>query len=116
MWLEDGIIFSALDFNSSLENTEVDKGNVEAIAKAGNGIKRPLLVDVRHLVFAGRKTREYYAEELPKHVTAVAYIVASPVSRMVMNVFLRINRPSFPAELFASQAEAVEWLKEFRAG
>ena len=45
--------------------------------------------------------------------SAVAMVVGTPVSRMMGNLFIRVNKPPFPARLFDNEACAVAWLQKF---
>jgi hypothetical protein len=44
-------------------------------------------------------------------VKAVALLIGSPVSRVIGNFFLGINKPPYPTRIFTSEAEALSWLK-----
>jgi hypothetical protein len=39
-------------------------------------------------------------------------VVSSPVSRVIGNVYLRLNRSSTPTRLFTGENDAVAWLGE----
>jgi len=43
---------------------------------------------------------------------AVAVIVGSSITRMMGNLFMRLNRPAYPTRLFNDADAAVEWLLE----
>lgn len=43
----------------------------------------------------------------------MALLIGSPVSRMIGNFFLGINRLRVPVRLFSDEAEALEWLKRY---
>jgi hypothetical protein len=46
------------------------------------------------------------------NVSAFAIIIQSPLSRVIGNFFMGLNKPRVPARLFKSEKEAVKWLKE----
>jgi len=46
----------------------------------------------------------------------VALLIASPLSRVLGNFYLRINRPETPTRLFSSEEEAGAWLRQVAAG
>ena len=58
--------------------------------------------------------KQYYAgKESAKVWTAVALLAKSPLSRTIGNLFLKINKPSFPVKMFSDKEKAIEWLKGF---
>ena len=118
VWLEaDGIV--RLKLHSDLEpgfGLAEAKEFLEAVAKLGRDKKMPVLNDLRGYpgFSSDRETRAYVAGEGGHQVfKAVAFLIDSPVSRVVGNLFLRINKPAYPSQLFTSEAEALEWLKGF---
>ena len=114
MWMgEDGIMrYVALPVP---EHTLDDaKENVEIAAKINKGKKVPGLIDIREAKSVSREARMYYTgDENAKVHHAVALLVDSPVSRIIGNFFIGLNKTPFPCKLFSSESAAVEWLREF---
>ena len=44
-------------------------------------------------------------------VSALALIVGSPLSRIIGNFFLSVNKPLYPARLFDNEASGLAWLQ-----
>ena len=111
IWLrEDGIVQNVVD--PGAEYTLADATEVLAgIDKVSKGQRRPLLVDSRNIKSMDRNARQEVATF--EGITSIAILIDSAVSRMIGNVFLTTNKRSFPARLFTSEAEAIEWLKGF---
>ena len=87
------------------------EASVTVLQEAG-GSKRPILVDMRHLKSMSRQSRVYYAgPDPPKHYTAVALIIASPLTRAIGNFFMGLNKPRIPIRLFTSEVDAAAWAK-----
>jgi hypothetical protein len=84
----------------------------EAMARLTGGRRSPLLVDMRDAGPQDRATRATWARPSAP-LSAVALIVASPLSRMMGNLFITANRPTTPTRLFDNEASAVAWLKGF---
>jgi len=58
-----------------------------------------------------RDARVYYSSrDFAQRTTAVALLVGSPVTRVMANFFISINKPAIPTQLFTSEVEAVAWL------
>jgi hypothetical protein len=85
-----------------------------AIVDLYHGDTHPLLVDIRDVKSASREARQYFAGGRDiETTTAVALLVRSPVSRVIGNFFLGLNKPQFPIRTFDSEADALAWLKGF---
>ncbi len=97
------------------EHTLADaKENVEVAAKIVKGKKVPGLIDIREVKSISREARMHYAgDENAKVLNAVAMLVDSPVSRIIGNFFIGLNKAPFPCKLFSSESAAIEWLREF---
>ncbi|MEK6256193.1 MAG: hypothetical protein N2C13_02605 [Chloroflexota bacterium] len=114
-WLdEDGIIHSVI-FLPRVETVKEDVlASLENFSKLAQGIKRPVLNDLRNLKNANRESRAAgVGKEAIKIISAIGLVVRSPVQRTVGNLFQQINRPPFPTKIFTSETEAIAWLKEF---
>ena len=74
--------------------------------------RRLLLVDLRDSGPTGPGVRELYAQHTAQTL-ASALLVGSPLSQMIGNFFLSINRPSAPCRMFTAEAPAVLWLRTF---
>jgi hypothetical protein len=84
----------------------------EAMAKVTGGRRAPLVVDMRDTGPQDRQTRAEWARPTGL-LSAVALIVGSPLSRIMGNLFLRMNKPAFPVQLFDNEESAIAWLKGF---
>lgn len=81
-------------------------------AKYMGGGKSSVLVDTSKVKSVSRAAREFVSSpEAEAYIAAQAIVVGSPVSRLIGNFFLGLNRTSFPTKLFTSESEAVAWLK-----
>ncbi|MGE0636334.1 MAG: hypothetical protein AB7G44_12515 [Bacteroidia bacterium] len=57
------------------------------------------------------EARHYAQQEMiDKFHIATAVIGTNSVSRIIVNLFLKLNPPSTPFKIFAREKEAVEWL------
>ena len=114
IWLDEDGIIRATTILPHAEQTLADAHEIiVAVAKISQGKKYPLLSDVRNIKSVDRPAREYFAKEFDKVVSAAAGLVGSPMTMIMANFFLRVNKPSLPTRLFTSEAEAIEWLKGF---
>jgi hypothetical protein len=91
------------------------RDTIAQLATIAGGRKRPVLVDMRPMSSMSREARRHLiGEEAQRIFCAVALLVDSPLSRVLGNFFLGLNRPPYPARLFTSERLAVEWLEAHR--
>lgn len=111
IWLsEDGFICLKILPGSSL-SVEDMKAQLKVVSNlAGNKII-PILVDSRGVKSIDRDARVFIQKEGNKIVSSLALLIGSPVSRLIGNLFLGINKPSYPIMLFTSEDKAIAWLK-----
>lgn len=114
LWLgEDGIVRII-----HLPNAEVTLADAQetmaAYMKLYKGKRLPLFVDTKTIRSLSREARLHYASEQAQAVAnAVAIIVGTPVSKVLGNFYLGLNKPLLPTRLFTSDDEALEWLKGY---
>jgi hypothetical protein len=88
--------------------------NMQALHRARQEEKRPVLVDIRDAIFTDAESRRYYSRaEFSTVIIAAAFIVSSPVSRVIGSLYLGLNKPPYPVRLFDAEEKALEWLSGF---
>lgn len=88
--------------------------NLRTCASLVPGRRVPVLVDLRLIRSQSAEARALFAgSDATAFTTAVALLIASPLSRVLGNFYLGFNRPQTPTRLFVTEAEAVEWLTTF---
>ncbi len=98
--MRQGVEMNLLDSQEALAATE----------RVARGRTR-VLVDSRGLRYQTKDARDHFASEEAARITSrVALLVASPVSRMIGNFFLRRHTQRTPTKLFSDEQEAIEWL------
>jgi hypothetical protein len=114
VWLdEEGIIREKVHAGSVID-LDVAKEEIAAYAVLCKNEARPILVDIRNVKSITGEARSHLAgEESAKVTRAVALLIGSPLSRIIGNFFLGLNKTSFPSKLFTSVEEALTWLRGF---
>ncbi|MCK9381775.1 MAG: hypothetical protein M0P95_12030 [Sulfuritalea sp.] len=114
MWLaEDGIVRIIWVPGSDVTLEDAEE-SMAAYLKINQGKRRPMVVDTSTMKSLARGARHYYAsEQAAKAASAVGLIVGTPVSRVLGNFYLGLSNPHLPTRLFASESEALEWLKGY---
>lgn len=110
--------------NDGIARTQVKPGaeislsdareNTAAVEKLYKGYKFPLLVDTRKVSYVSKEARDHFSiGDRDTVVNSFALVINSPLSRIIGNFFMGLNKPSVPMKLFNSEQEAVKWLKKF---
>lgn len=90
------------------------KENSQAVNSLFTGKSFPLLIDSRQIKSMTREARDFFSmNNRASYVLAFAIIIQSPLSSIIGNFFMGINKPRVPARLFTNEADAVKWLQNF---
>jgi hypothetical protein len=111
LWIENKIlycIYANVDFNLAMA-----KECVEQRIKFSKGISYPACVFIKNLKSVEIDARRYFAKEGNSLIKAGALIIESPLSEILGNFFLFINKPNVPARLFTNRKDAEKWLSEY---
>jgi hypothetical protein len=112
MWLRPDGIVQVVWVTGTTALLEDATATLEAMARITAGRRSPLLVDMRDTGPQDRATRAAWTDR-SNLSSAVALIVGTPLSRMLGNLVLNVNKPPFPVRLFDKEGPAVAWLKGF---
>lgn len=75
---------------------------------------RPTLVRMEDIARVDREARDLFcSDEYLQVASQTALVVRSPVSRVIGNFFVGINRPKYPVRVFSDPDLAVTWLKGY---
>ncbi len=111
VWLREGIVHEAIDVEHL--GLEELRGLYQGIVEVVGEIRPvPLIADLGNLRSASSEARAYAASpELQRLVEAHAFLVGSPVARLIVGFFVRVFHPPFPVRLFQHPSPALEWLR-----
>lgn len=111
-WFDmDGICRTFVKPKSKIELSHA-KGNSAYVFQYGD--KPPILVDARNVISMSKESRDHLAmRDRVGGVCAIAIIIHSPLSRLIGNFFMGLNKPTVPTKLFTKESEALKWLHKF---
>jgi hypothetical protein len=111
---DDGVVSVRVRPGAQQSMTDARENLGSALALR-EGVRRPLLVDMRKAAPLDAEVRHYYSGQvLVEGFSAIGLLVeASPLGRMMGNVYFRVARPGIPARLFTDESQAVVWLREY---
>ena len=86
----------------------------ERIRDRMNKEKTRVLIDMTGVREISKDARDYFANERTASIQrATALLIGSPISRVIGNFFMGLNKPISPTKLFTDPKKAVQWLQEF---
>ena len=96
---------------------ELARENVDAQERVRDGLHKAkvrVLIDMTAVTEISKEARDYFANERTASIQrATALLVGSPVSRVIGNLFMGLNKPISPTRLFTDPQEAIQWLQTF---
>ncbi len=110
----DGILHGIAlpDLQQTLEDA---RKNVAIAEELSGGGRAPLLMDVRSTGTLSREARACYTgEEGARVISALALLADSAFARAAGNLIIRLAKSNFPARLFATESEALQWLRQYK--
>jgi hypothetical protein len=107
---EDGILRFVV-LSGETVTAEHARLHVDAIVRVSGGRLLPMLTDVRLANSIDHAARVVLQEN--SVVSANAILVASPISRVMANVFTSFSKAKYPSKVFTSPEEAIAWLQRF---
>lgn len=110
----NGIMHQTYKDGAGISKTDSDKEMEIYRNEYCNHGKRPMLVDLNNVKSVSKESRGIYSsEETAKYLFAAALLIGNPVSRIIGNFYLGINKTCMPVKMFTGSDEAVTWLKTF---
>lgn len=114
MWLEDGIM--NIIWKGTSISLEAAEHTVRHRLELSQGNSYPLYVDIRSIISVDGRTRKYLSSDLGTcQATAAALHVGNPVGKFLGRIFISMNSPMKPTEIFTDKTKALKWLKHFKA-
>lgn len=103
-----------------LPNSEVTYEDAEEIIaaymKLSDGKRVPIYADANKIKSFDRDARNYLAsDDFAAHTSAVAILVGTPLSKVLGNFYLGVQKPATPTRLFSTEDAALAWLTNFVA-
>ena len=111
VWRDGEVVVICIRPNSHFTQGDAVRG-VQAIAELSGGKARPVVVDLGTAYSADFGSRQYFtSQEARAAISAFAFVVRSPVARMVASFFTRVVKLPYPAAIFSDEAAALDWAR-----
>ncbi len=114
MWVDQyGILHASPDPGVHLTRAEA-KAAVDLGWVLQEQVVRPVVMDLRSIRSMDRDARAYYAgPEVAARTPAAALLVGNPLTRVIGNFFLGLNKAEHTLKLFGDEPAAVEWCRTY---
>jgi hypothetical protein len=113
-WLgDDRICYTAVKPDAVIELEDALE-NTAAIKKISGDSVYPILVNLKTIRSITKEARNHFSmRNRTPGVTAIAFLIKSPSSRIIGNFFIGLNKPVVPTKLFTDKEAAIVWLAKF---
>jgi hypothetical protein len=114
-WMdEEGILYQAYTKGAELK-LEDSLGELEIYRTFFcKQEKRPIVVDIRKVKTVSKESRDIYSsKDIGAIISAAALLVSNPVSKILGNFYMGINKTKMPVKMFTRTNEAKKWLRDF---
>lgn len=111
-WFDENGILCARAKNTQ-RSLETQKRNYDFIRQITGNKKVCLLSDTTSSQPQDKQTRDYMAAELPNVFKAMAIVSGSETGKLITNIFLTLQQQPIPIQMFPTEKEAKEWLKQY---
>ena len=113
---ENDIVYGVLF--ADIKTQGLAKENIDAQERIRDNLnkkKTRVLIDMTAVSEITKEARDYFANERTASIQrATSLLISSPVSRIIGNFFMGLNKPISPTRLFTEPQKAIKWLQTFR--
>ncbi|MBK7130388.1 MAG: hypothetical protein IPM74_10420 [Crocinitomicaceae bacterium] len=89
--------------------------NVDAFGKLTGNKKAPVIIFGGSFTSLKAETRAFMAsEESLKYSAAEAFVLRSLAQKILINFYIKFDKPLVPTKVFRDKAKAIEWLRQFK--
>jgi hypothetical protein len=111
-WYEGGILCIITQKAPGLPFDE-HKKRMEAFRVSLAGNKICAVMDITNSSITSAKNREYNHHILPEIFKAIAFVSETALGKMLVNLYLGMQPPSFPTKVFSNEKDAKEWVSKY---
>lgn len=113
-YIENGILYGRF-LKSLIVDTIIAQQVVDLRGNISNGKDYLTIVDMTNLKGATKDARKFMAcsENGFRGIKAAAFISDKAISNLLLNLFLKINKPKKPCKYFIHKEEALKWLQTY---
>lgn len=111
---ENGIIRLVLAPATELENDDIDH-IYSAVRRVADSDRYYIVVDASDIIASSNEVRDYAAKHADAGKIRACGIVCNSLSvKIIINFFLKFNKPLYPTRMFNSMNEAIQWVSAIK--
>lgn len=110
LWIEDGIVCGLYTRGATIDLEAARRIVADRLALCA-GKDYPSLTIANGIKSITKEARDYFSQgDGVRGMTRLAVLTESPISNMIGNFWLQINKPTVPTRLFTNREDAIAWL------
>ena len=112
-WIDENDICVTLVKPNAIIELEDAMQNSDSVSKLSDGKIYPMLVNLKEIKSISKDARDHFSMQgRTPGVSAIGILIKSPVSSIIGNFFLGLNKSVVPTKLFTNDDKAKNWLKQ----
>ncbi|UGU17339.1 hypothetical protein LS482_05570 [Sinomicrobium kalidii] len=111
-WVDQNILFYVYK-TDIIVNLEAAKKIVADRIAFQKEKSYPVFCDIRGIKDVNKTARDYLAIEGSTLTKAVSILVDPPISRAILDFYLKMSKPLIPTEVFTERHEAIQFLTPY---
>ncbi len=114
IWFDNGLVYEIFKPGCIL-TISAAREIVQDRLKVSDGKISPIFIDLRNMVSTENAARSYLASaEAHEYLSAGGLLINNEIQRLLMNLWLKIDKPYVPVKGFTNENKALEWLEQFK--
>ncbi|MCB0409645.1 MAG: hypothetical protein KDD29_05465 [Flavobacteriales bacterium] len=112
-WMgDDGVVRTKVKPDSEVVLEDAKENSIAV--NSFSGTKYSMLVDTREIKSITKEARNHFSmNNRESKVVAFAMLIKSPLSKVIANFFLGLNKPRVPVKIFTNEKKAIDWCKTY---
>lgn len=107
----DGILYSYS--KNPMRTVKNISENITLVKQITDNKPVPLLIYLCDSPIPDKETRKFSTEQLPNVYKAMAMVSKPGLSKFIMNILFKFQKPPIPMKSFSDDKEAKEWLQQY---
>ena len=114
IWFENGLVHTVFKPDTIITVDVAERVTNDRL-KVSDGKLSPIFIDLRNMVSTENAARTYMASPpAQQFLSAGAVLINNEIHRLLMNLWLKIDKPYIPTKSFTDKGKALEWLETFK--
>jgi hypothetical protein len=114
IWFENGLVHEIFKPQCVL-TLESAEDIVRDRLKVSDGKMSPIFIDLRNMVSTTNAARSYMAStEAQAYLSAGALLINNEIHQLLLNLWLKIDKPFIPTKGFTDKQKALLWLEQYK--